>query len=1291
MTKICLRQGVSNGNKLGYLTAFIKLISDDKTGDYGFTRDEIFACLRIGLIQEATQVRAAALRVVRYLLKEQQDIIAMNKLNYPYFIARSMDVLLRNDMERMQALRLLRRILLIAPKHLSPILARSLICLTNSGVEEKTDRSFRVFLATLCELGVLNSSLLIDCGGVGCLARSAMCGIPASMVESVVGVLIQLLTNPETRNSVSLLSLAAPYCELNTSTADRFRLDRERSFAASKQALLTVLRSYSGFLSFCNPHNNSGLKAISDILYVEQLEVRGAVLELLYELLGLPLPVWTDEPDVALAAVDPSRPRDNWRLSEGFVAAEGKSILPIIISHCPNLTELHLALLVYVLLECGLHRALAETIVTSDTFISVRAAVLLGGLLHLAHSLLPSDVCDVSPALPNLLEHASVGHHQALAAITILERMHVMMKRKPSPSSLFLDRILQAGSWLRSSPPRRHVSSSRVNWLRRESATAPLLRDSQVLDTDDGWAWDWTAIRSILRSRDDTLRVLGDSDHRTFIKKLVDYFKPSTNKYRSIELGGHTVSGRECHETTLAGCDLINCLLELHEPEGTRYLNELIGDISMQIIEITKDESSAHDATFSPRNMKTTCCQNYFLFIGQLSHSAKGTVILKSFNLLNQLENLALITHQDCYVKLIVSSLDYTRDGPNRKILDKIISCPFEQKRLYATQFLRIILRAKMTDAYQWALARITDRLTDNSKTVALAALDMLHEACEDTEYLETIFQQIFNDNNKNNNQWSTWLEDQLGFRAHLFKIKFYSLGSGFKKLPSPTEELDKWLKKNGFAERYVGFIEGEINDSFTRRQRGENGSYLRRQSSMLILPKDVFVLPHIFGQFVQHEHGLQLLRRKNIIPSMKEIIQSFMMDFGGGDNHCNNDLKFKSKINNDDSYVMSEESGNEEITTTESNRLETIIDSEIMETNKLTTSINHSPCTMSEKSFWKDEEATVGIKTIEVRILHVKAALWSLGHVGTSAAGVDMLNHHGIIYLMTNIAETCEHYSVRATAMYAMSLISTTKNGADALTIYDWPCVRYKRGDYWPVIVPTNPYPVSSSCLPIQKHHRSLSDGKPDLPEPSARRARNRSESAATDYETKLFPFISERGSQTPSPLSSVQRFSQENAEGYAKLRSLQRHRRPSFTQSNSDMYSYDGGRNSSLQSLVEFESSKFWIVDSYYFTATLPTVPTNEEEENIIDSRYLGICLPKKLDSIFPHTIKTINNTLDNNFDGKLCKNADANFHNDDNCLEDEDDVRKKHWEICLICNDKKSYWDEQNCDKSEAKIRR
>jgi rapamycin-insensitive companion of mTOR len=75
-----------------------------------------------------------------------------------------------------------------------------------------------------------------------------------------------------------------------------------------------------------------------------------------------------------------------------------------------------------------------------------------GELLHLIHNLLPPECCNLTPALPNLLSHASNAsapsiQHQALAAVAILSHLHGMLKRRPAPSSLFLDRTLQGGGW----------------------------------------------------------------------------------------------------------------------------------------------------------------------------------------------------------------------------------------------------------------------------------------------------------------------------------------------------------------------------------------------------------------------------------------------------------------------------------------------------------------------------------------------------------------------------------------------------------------------------------------------------------------------------------------------------------------------------------------------------------------------------------------------------------------------------------------------------------------------------
>ena len=85
---------------------------------------------------------------------------------------------------------------------------------------------------------------------------------------------------------------------------------------------------------------------------------------------------WTDEFDVAIKAADPSAPRPEWRLGEGFTAAEGltilsrlhgldcaisgNDILPHLGKSRPNLSETHTALLLSSYLQSGLPSALIE-------------------------------------------------------------------------------------------------------------------------------------------------------------------------------------------------------------------------------------------------------------------------------------------------------------------------------------------------------------------------------------------------------------------------------------------------------------------------------------------------------------------------------------------------------------------------------------------------------------------------------------------------------------------------------------------------------------------------------------------------------------------------------------------------------------------------------------------------------------------------------------------------------------------------------------------------------------------
>lgn len=67
-------------------------------------------------------------------------------------------------------------------------------------------------------------------------------------------------------------------------------------------------------------------------------------------------------------------------------------------------------------------------------------------------------------------------------------------------------------------------------------------------------------------------------------------------------------------------------------------------------------------------------------------------------------------------------------------------------------------------------------------------------------------------------------------------------------------------------------------------------------------------------------------------------------------------------------------------------------------------------------------------------QILNLKAAIWSVGHLSTSNAGLVELNSKGVIDAVLDLAQSAQVYSIRAIAFYSLGLVATTKMGADLL-----------------------------------------------------------------------------------------------------------------------------------------------------------------------------------------------------------------------------------------------------------------
>lgn len=127
--------------------------------------------------------------------------------------------------------------------------------------------------------------------------------------------------------------------------------------------------------------------------------------------------------------------------------------------------------------------------------------------------------------------------------------------------------------------------------------------------------------------------------------------------------------------------------------------------------------------------------------------------------------------------------------------------------------------------------------------------------------------------------------------------------------------------------------------------------------------------------------------------------------------------------------------------------------------------------------------------------------------------------------------------------------------------------------------------------------------------------------------------------------------------------------------------MYSSDG--RLSLQSLSEIESSHSWTADN--ILSGTPPLPPPPQEDDPSESCYIGICLPRKLSTIFPNSFQTYS-TLVTDF---LSTETDLSLsitdeENDSDCENDG------HNNICLICyKDKNNQYNAIN--EADKKIRK
>ncbi|GFS75958.1 rapamycin-insensitive companion of mTOR [Trichonephila clavipes] len=209
-----VNQDVNISKKLGYLNGFVKLCVQ-KQKEFGISYKDIFCCLRIAFFHEACEVRAAGLRACRYVLKNLETVETFLQSKLQFLVSRSLDISLDNRIERVQALRLMRKVLDLNPSGFPSAFSKCLVAIANEGSQERD--MIRPCLATLAQLAVLNPQACIEAKGVSALMKNIVEIPQVQASEAILGVIFFLINHPSTRdlmnNDFGLENLLAPFTD----------------------------------------------------------------------------------------------------------------------------------------------------------------------------------------------------------------------------------------------------------------------------------------------------------------------------------------------------------------------------------------------------------------------------------------------------------------------------------------------------------------------------------------------------------------------------------------------------------------------------------------------------------------------------------------------------------------------------------------------------------------------------------------------------------------------------------------------------------------------------------------------------------------------------------------------------------------------------------------------------------------------------------------------------------------------------------------------------------------------
>ncbi|GMM37596.1 TORC2 complex subunit [Saccharomycopsis crataegensis] len=941
------------------------------------------------LLSDSKEVIACGYRIARYVITDINSLRLIKSLRVHHFLIFSLSKSSKFNVEREQAIKLIRRYFDIEDGHreLSVGVVKTLAMIVGSVDDELKG----LITETLCELMLLDCKLVYEANGVksiikiineGPMELACMCGM----------ILSKILDSPNARkylrNGEELGQIVYYFVNNFDNIPDRSSSNNnDKSGKPNKIHLSTEKLHNSAFIisSFLKTWVGLSAFAVNDFDILKTLIaslsydipiLRDVLMDIFFDILKIRSLPWMNNYSTSSAAAINRRasqlaPPTN-QSQPSVYASDSNQVT--IISH-------YTTVLLAILLKCGLVEQVTLISQNSTDEINRRKSMfLLTEIFSYSVNLLPRSTWEPHFESASMLGETGVSlfTNTQAAQTAAFQLEKITRKLYKNRTTYNIPPVIFNPYFVYSENIAAIISSNIDDMQLRR-----MIDDTKVLITKRFTDWGWDTIMEIIKGPFRIPKKFEEclKNQFKFVKRMMSFYRPFKRKFMLIK------KTKNYQKYINIGVALFETLLSHNE--GTRYLseNKLLPQIAECLAQVDPVSGLyAENPIFSKHNLKTTLSSGYFKMLGVLSKSRNGLALLRKWKIFSILHHIINERGREDLILGFLSEFDYNLPSQLRIIFAHSLTSCDSSIRMFSTKHLAVILtHATTASCSKWAVGLLINQLYDPGMEICNIAVQILDAHCLDPRNIGGVV------------KYKPSL-DHLGNIGAPLLLRFLSTPLGFNDLL----EID--------------FIEKEMQDWYVRK----NDLYVLEIENLL----NEEYMPF-------RTNGPSSLETGNILGSSPSgtVFSNGNNGNGPGHNPSSSILPPGDDLMNDDLNI-------DLLLKSKRNMMPHHFYGELVKTQAgfaLLQSTNHFQVFVDTIK----ELATESID--ERKMLHLRGCLWAVGHIGMSELAIDMVDESNIIQDIIQICKTTKVWSIKGTAFFVLGLLSNLSEGLEVLDEFGW------------------------------------------------------------------------------------------------------------------------------------------------------------------------------------------------------------------------------------------------------------